>query len=291
MLTGDVRPSSGTATLAGYNVLDELPKVLGRVGYCPQFDALLEELTGFELLRIFASLKGVPEDKVEIVVSSLVQKVGLARHASNPTKGYSGGNKRKLSLAMALVGSPTLVFLDEPSSGMDPFARREMWKVIQTTAQTLGSSVILTTHFMEEADALCSRIGIMVNGRLACLGSSQHLKSTYGAGYQVEVRISNTDETSQQKLRDFISTLAPKGATEKSTADEEEGVEYLGQVKLLEWHGGQVRCELPGDSKLSLANVFARIEEARDTLGIQDYAVSQTSLEQVFLLFAKRGLE
>jgi hypothetical protein len=152
---------------------------------------------------------------------------------------------------------------------------------------------------------------------------------------QVEVRISNTDETSQQKLRDFISTLAPKGATEKSTADEEEGVEYLGQVKLLEWHGGQVsvlhcisicciafvysallrirrqaqwtnflcctifnlanrfkvRCELPGDSKLSLANVFARIEEARDTLGIQDYAVSQTSLEQVFLRFAKRGLE
>ena len=78
-------------------------------------------------------------------MQSLVQKVGLAAHATNPTKGYSGGNKRKLSLAMALVGSPTLVFLDEPSSGMDPFARREMWKVIQTTAEQLGSSVILTT--------------------------------------------------------------------------------------------------------------------------------------------------
>jgi ABC-type multidrug transport system ATPase subunit len=286
MLTGDVCPSSGSATLAGYDVSTELPKVLGQVGYCPQFDALLEELTGFELLRIFAAFKGVPENKVELVVSSLVQKVGLTAHASNPTKGYSGGNKRKLSLAMALVGSPTLVFLDEPSSGMDPFARREMWKVIQTTAQTLGSSVILTTHFMEEADALCSRIGIMVDGRLACLGSSQELKSAYGAGYQVELRISGSDEGSQMMLRDFIGTLSPVEAGSLPVA-QEGGAEYIGNVKLLEYHGGQVRCELPSDCKLSLATVFAKIEDARDTLGIQDYAVSQTSLEQVFLRFAK----
>ena len=137
---------------------------------------------------------------------------------------------------------------------------------------------------MEEANALCGRIGIMVNGRLACLGSSQHLKSTYGAGYQVEVRVASTDDRSQQRLRQFIGTLAP----DSSSVSKEEGAEYVGSVKLLEWHGGQVRCELPGDSGFSLASVFSLIEAARDELGIQDYAVSQTSLEQVFLRFAKQ---
>jgi ABC-type multidrug transport system ATPase subunit len=284
MLTGDVRPTSGTASLAGYDVSTELPKVLGQVGYCPQFDALLEELTGFELLRIFAALKGVPENSLEAVVQSLIRKVGLTPHAQNPTKGYSGGNKRKLSLAMALVGSPTLVFLDEPSSGMDPFARREMWKVIQTTAAKLGSSVILTTHFMEEADALCGRIGIMVDGRLACIGSSQHLKSTYGAGYQVELRLGNVDSQSQSKLREFVGSLCPASAVQVAEID--DSFDYIGAVKILEHHAGQLRCELPS-SGLSLASVFSKIEDAKCDLGIEDYAVSQTSLEQVFLKFAK----
>jgi ATP-binding cassette subfamily A (ABC1) protein 3 len=266
-------------------VSTELPKVLGQVGYCPQFDALLEELTGFELLRIFAALKGVPEESLEAVVQSLIRKVGLSPHAMNPTKGYSGGNKRKLSLAMALVGSPTLVFLDEPSSGMDPFARREMWKVIQTTAAKLGSSVILTTHFMEEADALCGRIGIMVDGRLSCIGSSQHLKSTYGAGYQIELRLGNANSQSQSKLREFVGSLCPTASPVEVDDDDES--EYIGAVKVLEHHAGQLRCELPS-SGLSLASVFAKIEGAKTGLGIEDYAVSQTSLEQVFLQFAKR---
>jgi ABC-type multidrug transport system ATPase subunit len=290
MLTGDVRPTSGTASLGGFDVSTELPKVLGKVGYCPQFDAQLEELTGLELLRIFAALKGVPETSLEAVVQSLIKKVGLTPHAQSPTKGYSGGNKRKLSLAMALVGSPSLVFLDEPSSGMDPFSRREMWKVIQTTAAKLGASVILTTHFMEEADALCGRIGIMVDGRLACIGSSQHLKSTYGAGYQVELRLGEASTDGQARLREFAGSLCPAGsagsAVEAGGAKNDDA-EYIGAVKVLEHHAGQLRCELPS-SGLSLASVFAKIEAAKPELGIEDYAVSQTSLEQVFLQFANR---
>jgi ABC-type multidrug transport system ATPase subunit len=287
MLTGDVRPTSGTASLGGFDVSTELPKVLGKVGYCPQFDAQLEELTGLELLRIFAALKGVPEASLEAVVQSLIKKVGLTAHAQNPTKGYSGGNKRKLSLAMALVGSPTLVFLDEPSSGMDPFSRREMWKVIQTTAAKLGASVILTTHFMEEADALCGRIGIMVDGRLACIGSSQHLKSTYGAGYQVELRLGEASPEGQAKLREFVGSLCPAGAALEAGGDNDDEAEYIGAVKVLEHHAGQLRCELPS-AGLSLASVFAKIEAAKTELGVEDYAVSQTSLEQVFLQFANR---
>jgi ABC-type multidrug transport system ATPase subunit len=99
-------------------------------------------------------------------------------HADKPCGTYSGGNKRKLSLAVALVGRPSVVFLDEPSTGMDPVARRQMWEVIEAVKRT--SSVVLTTHSMEECEALCNRIGIMVGGKFRCLGSAQHLKNKVG---------------------------------------------------------------------------------------------------------------
>merc|ERR1711865_1267268 len=105
---------------------------------------------------------------------------------------YSGGNKRKLSVAIALIGSPRIIFLDEPSTGMDPEARRFMWRVISSTME--GRSVILTTHSMEEVEALSHNIGIMVDGRLRCLGNKQHLKEKYGKGYSME--LSTADRTS-----------------------------------------------------------------------------------------------
>jgi len=251
---------------------------------------LMDHLTGREMLQVFAGIKGIPEDQVDAVVESLIARMGLTQHADNATKGYSGGNKRKLSMALALIGSPKLVFLDEPSSGMDPFARREMWKVISSSLA--GCSVILTTHFMEEADALCQRIGIMVNGRLCCLGSSQHLKSTYGTGYQIEISTSATDEESVSKLRTFLQNLAPaQSATTSSSSSvvpRDSGVE--GEVQFLEWHGGHIRCELPSEC-ISLASVFQKVEDSKHDLKITDYAVSQTSLEKVFLSFAKRQHE
>ncbi|CAM9893019.1 unnamed protein product, partial [Hapterophycus canaliculatus] len=99
----------------------------------------------------------------------------------------SGGNKRKLSLAVALIGGPPVLLLDEPSSGMDPGARRSMWEVISSLSAS--RSVILTTHSMEECEAVCGRLGIMVGGRLRCIGTPQHLKGRFGGGYSVEVRV------------------------------------------------------------------------------------------------------
>jgi len=111
-------------------------------------------------------------------VEKLITFLGLAAYAKHPCGTYSGGNKRKLSLGMALIGNPRIVFLDEPSTGMDPQARRDMWNLISQTMS--GRSVILTTHSMEECEALCERIGIMVAGQFRCIGSSQHLKSKFG---------------------------------------------------------------------------------------------------------------
>ncbi|CAN0464305.1 unnamed protein product [Ectocarpus sp. 8 AP-2014] len=99
----------------------------------------------------------------------------------------SGGNKRKLSLAVALIGGPPVLLLDEPSSGMDPGARRSMWEVISSLSRS--RSVILTTHSMEECEAVCDRLGIMVGGRLRCIGTSQHLKGRFGGGYSIEVGV------------------------------------------------------------------------------------------------------
>merc|ERR1719436_1839442 len=117
----------------------------------------------------------------------MLDQLTLTPYADRQASTFSGGTKRKLSLGIALVGNPRIVFLDEPTTGVDPESRRFMWKLISSTME--GRSVILTTHVMEECEALCSRIGIMVNGRIKCLGSTQHLKTVYGLGYELEMLV------------------------------------------------------------------------------------------------------
>jgi ATP-binding cassette, subfamily A (ABC1), member 3 len=122
------------------------------------------------------------------VVDGKIAEMGLTEYADRAAGTYSGGNKRKLSVAIAMVGEPSIVFLDEPSTGMDPVARRFMWEIISDiVTKREKCSLILTTHSMEECEALCTRIGIMVGGVLRCLGSSQRLRTKYGHGFQIEI--------------------------------------------------------------------------------------------------------
>merc|ERR1719159_45269 len=130
----------------------------------------------------------MPSSEIPAFVNSTLEKLTLSQYADRQSGTFSGGNRRKLSIGIALVGNPKIVFLDEPTTGVDPESRRFMWKLISTTMQ--GRSVILTTHSMHECEALCQRIGIMVNGQLVCLGSSAGLKATHGAGYQFDVTFS-----------------------------------------------------------------------------------------------------
>ncbi|GAA6076007.1 phospholipid-transporting ATPase ABCA1 isoform X1, partial [Tachysurus ichikawai] len=154
----------------------EMSQVHQNMGYCPQFDAIDDLLTGREHLEFYARLRGVPEREVTTVAEWGIQKLGLVKYSNKSAGTYSGGNKRKLSTAMALIGCPPLVFLDEPTTGMDPKARRFLWDCILSVIKE-GRSVILTSHSMEECEALCTRMAIMVNGQFKCLGSLQHLKS------------------------------------------------------------------------------------------------------------------
>merc|ERR1711871_607698 len=261
MLTGDQAPTEGNAWVNGHSIINDMQAVRRGVGFCPQFDALLDNMTGREHLHLFARTKGIPEEHVLMVAEQLLQLVNLSMFADKPSGAYSGGNKRKLSLAIALVGNPQLVFLDEPSTGMDPVSRRFMWNVIEATAKE--RSVVLTTHSLDECEALCNQVVVMVGGKLKCLGNIQHLKSRFGMGYTVELK----------------SDISLQGPTEAFIKQQLHGV-------VTECHDGWFKAKIPQD-KVTLAQVFRSIETHRDALQLRDYSVCQTSLEQIFLHFAQ----
>jgi ATP-binding cassette subfamily A (ABC1) protein 3 len=266
ILTGDFPPTSGTAKVKGYDIRTQMQNVRQVIGYCPQFDPLLELMTARELLFLFARLKGVPKSKVDKLVDGLIIKIGLSKFADKPCGSYSGGNKRKLSLGLALIGNPSLVLLDEPSSGMDPVSRRFMWEIIRSARNE--RSIILTTHSMEECEALCDRVGIMVSGKLRCIGSIQHLKAKYGKGYKLDIKLRDIPESSYQvDTKKFIESNFTGACLE------EEYPLFL-------------KYEIPS-SNVSLAQIFKTIESAKSSLEIEDYNISQTSLEQIFLSIVK----
>eukprot|EP00048_Salpingoeca_helianthica_P013325 m.199375 g.199375 ORF g.199375 m.199375 type:complete len:1762 (-) comp15490_c4_seq21:19-5304(-) len=268
MLTGDLSVSAGNAYVEGSNILTQMKQVRRRLGYCPQFDGLIDLMTGREILTMYARLRGVSEHRLASVVSDLITSLSLEKHADKHSRTYSGGNKRKLSTAIALIGDPAIVFLDEPTTGMDPGARRFLWNRINDYTRA-GRSIVLTSHSMEECEALCTRLAIMVNGRFRCLGSVQHLKHRFGRGFQLKLKVKHE--------RDNINAVkAFVGSAFTSPVLKEE---YNGEVTY------QVDREDRGWSYL-----FSRCAEAQTLFDLEDYSVSQTTLEQVFLEFAKHQL-
>jgi len=229
MLTCEFPPSGGEAFVGGKGILSQPAKVQQQIGYCPQFDALLDCLTGREHLQLYAKIKGVPARQIKQMVDAKIKELGLTELADRLASSYSGGNKRKLSVAIAMIGNPTVILMDEPSTGMDPFARRAMWDVISaaTTRVVNGkkTSVILTTHSMEECEALCTRIGIMVSGELRCLGSAQHLKNRFGMGYQMEVGLTSPSES---KLQEVLAKF-PAGNNDMSDTEMTSALEAAGK--------------------------------------------------------------
>ncbi|CAN0116974.1 unnamed protein product, partial [Discosporangium mesarthrocarpum] len=180
MLTGMTPVTSGTAFVNGLNVQGDMSRIRQSLGVCPQHDILYPDLTVQEHLRMYAVLKGVPTADLKAAIETTIHDVGLTEKRNERTKGLSGGQKRKLSVGIALIGGSQVVFLDEPTSGMDPHSRRFTWELIRKNRE--GRTIVLTTHFMDEADLLGDRIAIMADGALRCCGSSLFLKRHYGVG-------------------------------------------------------------------------------------------------------------
>ncbi|XP_019504266.1 PREDICTED: ATP-binding cassette sub-family A member 3 [Hipposideros armiger] len=266
MLTGEEPITSGDAFVGGHSISSDIGKVRQRIGYCPQFDALLDHMTGRETLIMYARLRGIPEHHINACVENTLRGLLLEPHANKLVRTYSGGNKRKLSTGIALLGEPAVIFLDEPSTGMDPVARRLLWDTV-ARARESGKAIVITSHSMEECEALCTRLAIMVQGQFKCLGSPQHLKSKFGSGYSLRAKVrSDGQQEALEEFKAFVDLTFPGSILE----DE---------------HQGMVHYHLPGDD-LSWAKVFGILEKAKEKYGVDDYSVSQISLEQVFLSFA-----
>ena len=180
MLCGLLEPTAGSAQIGGFDIGKEPQKVKALIGVCPQEVAVFKFLTGMENLELFGNLHGVDKQVLKQRAADLVSQADFAEAAKRKTKGYSGGMMRQLNLMIALISDPEIVFLDEPTVGMDARARRRTWQYISSLKEQ-GKTVILTTHYIEEAQALSDRVGIIDYGELIALGSPEELMKKHEA--------------------------------------------------------------------------------------------------------------
>ncbi|XP_076818416.1 ATP-binding cassette sub-family A member 2-like isoform X1 [Clavelina lepadiformis] len=270
VITGASEVTQGDIKVAGHNIATgrarERLSAQQATGYCPQFDALFNELTTTEHILLYARLRGIPHKDEKRVADWAIKKLDLLRHKDKIAGELSGGNRRKLSVAIALVGYPSVVLLDEPTAGMDPGARRFLWDLILDVTKS-GRAVLLTSHSMEECEVLCGRIAIMVNGKFECVGPTQHLKTRFGDGYMVSVRSQQPDKVVQVFGDEFPDAV----------------------LKEQHYHKAVFQLSFAQeDGSSSLARVFQLLEDRREDLKVEDYSVSQTTLDDVFINFAKR---
>ena len=210
-ITQKLSPSNGSIYLNGKDTSNNFDEFKSLIGYCPQYEAIFEYMTVYENLEFYARIKGVKIELLDQLVNAMITEMSLDEYTNKISGKLSGGNKRKLSVAISLLCNPQIVLLDEPSTGMDPEARRFMWSIIHKTSKKgKKSSVIMTTHSMDEAETLCKRMGIMVNGEFVCLGKASEIKCKYGYGYEIDIRIKPLD---QIKLNQYFDMLNNKDHT------------------------------------------------------------------------------
>jgi ABC-2 type transport system ATP-binding protein len=180
MLTTLLAPTAGKARVAGFDVVTQARQVRRMIGYVPQMISADGALTGYENLMIFAKLYELPRGQRKERVNAALSFMGLADYAGKLVRQYSGGMIRRLEIAQSMLHTPRVLFLDEPTVGLDPSARRAVWDHIEQLRERMGMTIILTTHLMEEADNICSRVAIMHMGKMAALGTPRELKASIG---------------------------------------------------------------------------------------------------------------
>ncbi|CAD6193200.1 unnamed protein product [Caenorhabditis auriculariae] len=260
MLTGVGVPTSGTAYINDYDIRESLPKIRKQMGLCPQYNTLFDNLTVMEHLEFFCKLKERPYDEKDAMDTLEKLKIEFKANAFAGT--LSGGQKRKLSLAIALIGGSEIVMLDEPTSGMDPGARHETWTLLQ--AEKAQRTILLTTHFMEEADLLGDRIAIMAHGQLECCGSGMYLKSQYGDGYHLTIVYGSPERADTVGTAQLIREFVP-------------------DAKMASFVGQEATFLLNATRRSRFPSMFKSLEERQVQLGITSFGVSITTMEEVFL--------
>ncbi len=290
MLRGEVRPDSGSLYIISHPLSTALEDARSHLGVCPQHDAL-DQMTVLSHLRFYAGIRGV--SNIESNVQNLVRAVGLEPFKDRMANKLSGGNKRKLSLAIALVGNPEVLLLDEPSSGMDPLAKRSMWKTLSRFVP--HRSILLTTHSMEEADALADRVGVLAK-RVLDIGTTGHLRTKYGFGFHVHLVLKsapNSTPEEMQSIKTWIEERFPGAEVEREA--------WLGQLRFnipsapsSSTSSHDVTSGFPANGEgegPSVGSLFVLLEENKQNLGLEFYSVSVSTFDEVFLkVVGKHGV-
>ena len=259
--------SGGIGLVAGYNCATEKISIFERLGNCAQFDVVWKGRTVQHHLEFFARLKGLPKENYKQTARLIAKAVGLGSeevYGRRKASQLSGGMRRRLSIAMSLIGSPEVLVLDEPSTGLDAATRNGIWELVHSFA-TKRRCLIFTTHSMLEADTLATKIAILAQGRLKVIGTQQHLKDNFGSGYSLQINLVKSNTAIQDDALAFVRKYIHPEAVLASK-----------QAKTL-------HINLPRD--LDLGKVFGALySDARTTEGhINQFILSQASLEDVFL--------
>ena len=328
-IIGEVRISGGFVYVGGHSVKSEFKICRSLLGYCPQSNPLTPELTVEDHLVLYARIKGISKSLIHSEVQQMKSLLDLAKFARIRSSHLSGGTKRKLCLALALLGRPRVLLLDESAAGLDVLAMRSLWEIIRNLSKANNQTVILTTHSMEEAEAVASRIGIMARGQLRCLGSVQQLRDNHGQGYELLVTLK---EPSQEEVNHLLADwhherdevmIDCKELCEKQSASflfsfsNEFGhqCDHITSERFALWWATKISCEtffnmltsklgsqveiieelgkclkLGIPQTVHIAKVFQVLEDESTKSQVEEYSVSQLSLESIFNRFAKESL-
>uniref|UniRef100_A0A8C2B1C1 Cholesterol transporter ABCA5 n=1 Tax=Cyprinus carpio TaxID=7962 RepID=A0A8C2B1C1_CYPCA len=261
ILCGICPPTEGTATIYGSPVAEiaEGAEMKQLVGICPQFNIIFDVLTVEEHLRIFAAIKGILPSDIDSEVRKVLRDLDLEKIMDAQAKNLSGGQKRKLSVGIAILGDPKILLLDEPTAGMDPVSRHQVWSLLKS--RRAGRVTVLSTHYMDEADILADRKAVISQGQLKCVGSSLYLKTKCGVGYHL--RMSVTEGCEVENITSLVKQHVPK-------------------AQLSRKQEAELTFTLPFESMDTFPGLFAELD-CRPDLGIINYGVSMTTLEDVFL--------
>eukprot|EP01119_Soliformovum_irregulare_P016146 TRINITY_DN4639_c1_g1_i1.p1 TRINITY_DN4639_c1_g1~~TRINITY_DN4639_c1_g1_i1.p1 ORF type:complete len:1195 (-),score=473.31 TRINITY_DN4639_c1_g1_i1:27-3611(-) len=259
LLIGLIPTRSGTAKIYGRDLIQDLPKIHTLMGVCQQYDILWETLTAQEHLLFYGRIRNLKGAELKRQVASALKKVNLYQVRNIQAGRYSGGMKRRLSVAIAILGTPPVIYLDEPSTGLDPKSRQELWQVINEVKKE--SAILMTTHSMEEAEAICDKLTVMINGSIKALGGSSDLKNRFGEGFNLSIQVAKGHD--QGPADKFMREIAP------------------GAVLVNELSGTR-NYQAPRGS-FTLDVLFEQMEQKKDQLHITDWAVTNTTLEEVFL--------
>ncbi|NXE01436.1 ABCA9 protein, partial [Chaetorhynchus papuensis] len=261
MITGETTLTAGQVLMkrgdgGGSQLQDQAPAFLG---YCPQEDPLWLDLTPQQHLGVYAAVKGLRKEDTAAAVDRIVNALQLQDYLNKKVRKLPAGITRKLCVALAMLGNPAVLLLDEPSTGMDPNGQRRVWETIRGALKTKESGAILTTHYMEEAEAVCDRVAILVAGQLRCIGSIQYLKNKFGKGYLLEIKVK--DAESSDALHTEILKIFPGAARQERFPS------------LLVY-------KVPMTDALPLSQSFSKLEEAKRSCSLEEYSFSLNTLTQ-----------